>query len=138
MNANKLWKVNTGIVGAQSYFKTVNFQIAGRDRELPRGSFVWRDITNFAKEETDTGLEINTMNWTLGSIAPLRFPEAAGQVTGAVNFTTADRPVFYIDLSLPPIDPLTGAPNTELRVIVEGWSRFDTDGKGRAELFSGN
>jgi hypothetical protein len=138
MNANKLWKVNTGIVGAQSYFKTVNFQIAGRDRELPRGSFVWRDITNFAKEETDTGLEINTMNWTLGSIAPLRFPEAAGQVTGAVNFTTADRPVFYIDLSLPPIDPLTGAPNTELLVIVEGWSRFDTDGKGRAELFSGN
>jgi len=138
INANQLWKVNTGIVGAQSYFNTVNFQIAGRDRELPRNSFVWRDITNFAKEENDTGLEINTMNWTLGDIAPLRFPEAAGQVTGTVNFTTADRPTFYIDLSLPPIDPLTGAPNTELRVVVEGWARFDTSGKGRAELFSGN
>jgi hypothetical protein len=36
------------------------------------------------------------------------------------------------------VDPLTGTPNTELRVIVEGWARFDTDGKGRAELFSAN
>ena len=138
INANQLWKVNTGIVGQESYFNTVNLQIAGKDRELPRDSFVWRDITNFAKEENDTGIEINSMNWTLGAIAPERFPGASTQETGAVNFTTADRPVFYINLSLPPIDPYTGAPNTELRVIVEGWARFDTDGHGRAELFSGN
>ena len=138
INANKLWKINTGITGAQSYFNSVNLQIAGKDRELPRDSLVWRDITNFAKEENDTTSELNTMNWTLGDIAPLRFPDASSQVSGAVNFTTADRPIFYIDLSLPPSDPLTGAPNTELRVIVEGWARFDTDGQGRAELFSGN
>ena len=138
VNANRLWKINTGIVGAESYFNSVNLQIAGKDRELPRNSSVWRDITNFAKEDNDTGIEINTMNWSLGAIAPLRFPGASSQVTGAVNFTTADRPIFYINLSLPPSDPLTGAPNTELRVIVEGWARFDTDGKGRAELFSGN
>ena len=138
INANRLWKINTGITGSQSYYNTVNLQIAGKDRELPRDSLVWRDITNFAKEENDTGCEMNTMNWTLGSIAPLRFPGSSSQLTGAVNFTSADRPNFYIDLSLPPNDPLTGAPNTELRVIVEGWARFDTDGRGRAELFSGN
>lgn len=138
INANQLWKVNTGIAGQQSYFNSVNLQIAGKDRELPRNSFVWRDIANFSKEENDTGSEINTMNWTLGAIAPERFPGASSQETGAVNFTTADKPIFYIDLSLPPSDPYTGAPNTELRVIVEGWARFDTDGTGRAELFSGN
>ena len=138
INANRLWKINTGIAGAQGYYNSVNLQIAGKDRELPRDSLVWRDITNFAKEENDTGGEMNTMNWTLGSIAPLRFPGSSSQVTGAVNFTSADRPILYIDLALPPNDPLTGAPNTELRVIVEGWARFDTDGNGRAELFSGN
>jgi hypothetical protein len=138
VNANRLWKINTGIATQESYFNSISLQIAGLPRELPRSSQVWRDVTNFAKEEIDTGDEINSMNWTLGHIAPQRFPDVEGQPTGAVNFTTADRPTFYIDLSQPPADPLTGAPNTELRVIVEGWARFDTDGKGRAELFSGN
>jgi hypothetical protein len=89
-------------------------------------------VNNFAKEENDTGMEINTMNWGLGSIAPLRFPEADGQPTGTVNFTSADRPTFYIGLATPDV------PNTQLLVIVDGWARFDTDGRGRAELFSGN
>ena len=138
INANKLWKVNTGTPGAQSYFNSVNLQIAGKDRELPRSSLIWRDITNFAKEAIDPQVEINSMNWGLGAIAPKRFPGHDAQTTGSVNFTTADRPTFYIDLTLPPIDPLTGAPNTELRVITEGWAQFDTDGKGRAELFNAN
>lgn len=138
INANRLWKINTGIPGAQSYYNTVGLQIAGRDRELSRNSLVWRDLVNYAKEGIDTQMEIGSMNWGLGAIAPRRFPGHADQVTGAVNFTTADRPTFYIDLAAAPVDPLTGTPNTELRVIVEGWARFDTDGKGRAELFSGN
>jgi hypothetical protein len=138
VNRNKLWKINTGIEAQEAYFNSISFQVAGQPRELPRSPFVWRDLTNFAKEQIDTGDELYSMNWTLGHIAPQRFPGADAQPTGAVNFTTADRPTFYIDLSRPPADPYTGAPNTELRVIIEGWARFDTDGKGRAELYSGN
>lgn len=126
IRANRLWKLQQG-------YTNLSLLIAGQSRELPRTPFIWRDITNFAKEETDTGDELNTMNWGLGAVvAP------AAQPTGAVNFTTADRPTFYFDLAQAPIDPLTGAPNTELRVIVEGWARFDTDGRGRGELYSGN
>ena len=138
VNANQLWKINTGIQGSQSYYNNVNFQVAGKDRELPRSPFIWRDITNFAKEQIDTQAELYTMNWGLGSIAPKQFPGHDGQTTGSVNFTTADRPTFYINLTQPPIDPQTGAPNTQLYVIVEGWAQFDTDGKGRAELFNAN
>jgi hypothetical protein len=138
VNANQLWKINTGTPGSQSYYNTVNFQVAGKDRELPRSPFIWRDITNFAKEQIDTRAELNTMNWGLGVIAPRQFPGHDGQTTGSVNFTTADRPTFYINLTQPPIDPQTGAPNTQLYVIVEGWAQFDTDGKGRAELFNAN
>jgi len=135
IRANRLWKLNTGIAGAQSYYNSANFQVAGKDRELARSPLVWRDVTNFAKEQTDTSEEIGTMNWGLGAIAPQRFPGHESQVTGSVNFTTADRPTFYMNLNPAPIDPLTNSPNTELRVIVEGWAEFDTDGTGRAELF---
>ena len=128
INANQLWKINTGLP-YDSYYNRVGLQIAGKDRELLRSPLVWRDITNFAKEEIDTSSEMNTMNWGLGSIAPLRF---SSQPTGSINFTTADRPTLYIELAVPDDE------NTELKVIVEGWARFDTDGTGRAELFSAN
>ena len=127
--ANRLWKINTN---AGPYYKSVSFLIGGQTRETGRDSVVWRDITNFAKEDLDSGTDINTMNWGLGSIAPLRFEEAHTQATGAVNFTTADKPTFYIDLALP-----DGVPSTELRVFVEGWTLYQIEG-GRGEPFSMN
>ena len=129
VNANRLYKLNT--VSNTPYFNTITLLIAGKSRELPRNPLVWRDITNFAKEDTDSGLEINTMNWTFGSIAPERFKDI--NLTGTVNFSTADKPSLYIDLTRPGPNP-----STELFVIVEGWAEFRTDGKGRAELFSMN
>jgi len=135
INANQLWKVNNSL--GNSYYNSLSLVIAGKTREFAQGPLIWKDITNFAKEDTDTGVEINTMNFGLGDIAKGRFPDFEGQATGSINFSTADKPTFYIDLSLSPKDPRTGAPNTELMVIVEGWTAFDTSG-GRAELFSVN
>ena len=131
IRANQLWKL-------QTFYTSINLTIAGQTRESDRTPMVWRDVTNFAKEELDTGTEISTMNWGFGSIIEKRKHLFQGQLTGAVNFTTADRPTFYISLAQATTDPLTGAPNTELRVLVESWASFDTDGKGRAELFSFN
>jgi hypothetical protein len=128
VNANRLYKVNTA--EKTPYYNSVTFLIAGQTREAPRDSIVWRDITNFAKEESDSGLEIGTMNWSFGAIAPKRFTESLGQ--GSVNFTTADKPTLYIDLARPGLTP-----STELFVIVEGLCEFRTD-KGRAELLSIN
>jgi len=128
VNANRLYKISTN--PEQPYFNTVTLLIAGQTRELPRSPSVWRDVTNFAKEDLDSGREISTMNWTLGSLPTNKFTEL--DVTGSVNFTTADKPTLYIDLAQP------GHPSTELFVVVEGWAEFRTDGKGRAELFSGN
>ncbi len=133
INANQLWKLYPG-------FSQLSFLIAGQNRELPRDPQVWRDVVNFAKEDLDTGEELYTMNWSLGtgSIPEYRYPDGspAGEPTGSVNFTTADRPTFYITLTPPP--PAPALPITELRVLVDAWARFDTDGKGRADLFSQN
>jgi len=129
--SNRLWKINTN--ANKPYYNTVSLLIAGRTRESDLAPFVWRDIVNYGKEGKDSGLEISTMNWTLGDIARLRFPSQEQDSTGAVNFTTADRPTFYINLANPGLSAITN-----LYVIEEGWSQFETDGHGRAELLSMN
>jgi hypothetical protein len=130
---NKLWKIQTD--SGKSYYNTLSLQIAGQTRELPRSSTVWRDVVNYGKEQLDSGIELSTMNFTIGDIAPKRFPEPPNQQpNGTINMTTADRPTFYIELA----NPETTPPITQLYVITEGWAQFQTDGKGRAELFSQN
>jgi len=136
--SNKLWKITNSITSSKgSYYNSISLVIAGQTRETARDATVWKDIVNFAKEDLDTGTHINTMNWGLGSL-PLKRYETHTNPTGTVNFSTADKPNLYIDLSLAPNDPTTGAPSTELRVFVEGWAVYKTDGKGRGELFSAN
>lgn len=130
LQKNQLWNLFSG-------FSNLSLTVAGQTRELPRSPIVWSDLTNVSKEDIDSGLPIYTMNWTLGSIPKGRFtPDvASGEVpTGAVNFTTADKPTFLINLTLPP----DGSTSSELRVFTEGWSIFQTDGNGRAEQFSLN
>jgi hypothetical protein len=130
---NRLHKIQTD--SGKSYYNTVSLQIAGQTRELPRSSRIWRDVVNFGKEQLDSGLELSTMNFTMGDIAPKRFPDPPSeQPNGTINMTTADRPTFYIELA----NPETTPPITQLYVITEGWAMFQTDGKGRAELFSAN
>jgi hypothetical protein len=128
LNANRHWKLFEG-------FSSITLLVAGQTREYPRGPLVWRDIVNFGKEQLDTESDLYSMNWSMGPIPAQRFPESLeSQPTGTINMSTADRPTFNITLTQPPAD----LPATELRVITEGWARFDTDGKGRAELFSAN
>jgi hypothetical protein len=128
VNANRLYKINTKT--NTSYYNSISFLIAGQTREAPRNSIVWRDLTNFAKEEIDSGLELGSMNWSLGAIAQRRFVDEL--TSGAVNFSTADKPTFYIDLARPG----SVTPITELFIVVESLCEFRTDGKGRAELLS--
>lgn len=123
IQANLLWKLNPDSGG--SYYTTASLYIAGQLRESAWDPLTWRDITNFAKESIDTQLEINTMNWSLGTKE--EFP-----LDGTINMTTADRPTLTFNL-------LGGESyETELRVFTQGWTSYKTDGKGRAELLSFN
>ena len=121
IQTNRLWKVG-------QLYSNIGLTIAGKTRQANMTPSVWRDITNFAKEDIDSGKEINTMNWGLGCVAPQKYEFR--QVDGTLNFTTADKATFYISL-------VASGP-TELRVYVEGWGSFMTDGRGRAEVLSFN
>ena len=127
IRANRLWKLTS--------FSNIGLVIAGRTREANWQPSIWRDVTNFAKEEIDSQMEIYTMNWGIGYTSPQKYqalcpPWAARQADGSINFTTADRPTLYMSLN--------GGPATELRAIVDSWGSFLTDGKGRAEVLSFN
>jgi hypothetical protein len=120
INANRLWKLTS--------FATLGLVVAGRTREANWQPSFWRDVTNFAKEETDSQKEIYTMNWGIGYVSPQKYK--ARQADGSINFTTADRPTLYMTLN--------AGPPTELRAFVDSWGSFLTDGKGRAEVLSFN
>lgn len=119
INANRLWKLTS--------FATLGLVVAGRTREANWQPSIWRDVTNFAKEQTDSQKEIYTMNWGIGYTSPQK---GVRQADGTLNFTTADRPTLYMTLN--------PGPPTELRAFVDSWGSFLTDGKGRAEVLSFN
>jgi hypothetical protein len=124
INANLLWKVSPDIGGA--YYTSASLVIAGQTRESEWDTSVWRDVTNFAKENIDPQNETNTMNWSLG--------DNEDQLNGTINMSSADRPTLTLNL----VFPGGQAYHTELRAFTQGWTSFQTDGKGRAELLSFN
>ena len=134
VDANRLWKVKN-TESTPSYYTSVSLLIAGQTREAPQTPQIWRDINCLAKEDCDTGTEISSMNWTLGDSVSHHAGQDK-QPEGSVNFSTADRPTFYIGLSVPATTP------TELHVIVEGWALYQTQKvkgqQGRGDLFQLN
>ena len=92
---------------------------------------VIQDMENIFRKNVNPVIDSITMLTMMSWAAAEKFKDI--NLTGTVNFSTADKPSLYIDLSRPGPNP-----STEMFVIVEGWAEFRTDGKGRAELFSMN
>jgi len=118
------------------YYQSISLIIASRDREIKFPPLIWNTLTLQAKEDKDPGFSIGEMNWDIGSYTGLpskreRVPE------GSVNFSTADRPVIYIEV-LPPVAPqlfTTGV--LEMLFVVESWSLYTIE-EGRGALRYGN
>jgi hypothetical protein len=114
-----------------SFYYRIKLIIAGRDRELIHEPFLWQQIVQLAKDEKACGKEISSMKWsrgdTFGTIYPTaRVPE------GTVNFTTADRPTFYVELANVNMNILLAQRKSECRVFTEGWDVYEVkEGRGR-------
>jgi hypothetical protein len=113
------------------FYQFAKLVIAGKDREYEFAPFVWQDLTNYAKDEIDTGYNLSEMRWSLGDqmdrVRPFsRVPE------GTINFTTADRPTLLLQLNDVPRQRISGLRKTELRVVMEGWDVYEiNEGRGR-------
>ena len=109
------------IMNGTEYYNNVALFIAGRDRENSAAPLLWNQLQHLAKEERDPGPGFGLMNWELGELRG-RLAPYQHQPEGTVNFTTADRPTVYVDLTDIPVDPVTGQKSTEMRVVVDTWA----------------
>ena len=109
------------------YYQDVTFLIAARDRESFAGPAIWNTLVSFAKEDRDPGFAIGEMNWDLGASLPTdeKVPE------GSINFSTADKPVFYFHLRPPNIGQPFLTEVVEAIVVIEAWTLYAVeDGRG--------
>jgi hypothetical protein len=109
------------------YYQDVTFLIAARDRESIEGPAIWNTLVSFAKEDKDPGFAIGEMNWDLGATVPTdeKVPE------GSINFSTADKPVFYFHIRPPNIGQPFLTEVVEATVVIEAWTLYAVeDGRG--------
>jgi hypothetical protein len=118
------------------YYQNISLISASRDRETLFPPLIWNTLSLYAKEDKSPGFTVGEMNWDIGTYTGVssnrdRVPE------GSVNFSTADKPVVYIEV-LPPVAPqlfTTGV--LEMLFVVESWSLYTIE-EGRGALRYGN
>jgi hypothetical protein len=126
MRANRLWKLQSDSATGD-YYSGLKLLIAGRDRTQLWDSLIWNSIDNHAKEERDSGMRIATINFGYGEKKGVRAPSYNRQPDGTINFSTADKPTLFMQLT----DIINGTKRSELRVIIETWAVFSVvDGRG--------
>ena len=126
LRANRLWKLQSDSATGD-YYSGLKLLIAGRDRTQFWDSLIWNNLDNHAKEERDSGMRLATINFGYGEKKGVRAPAYNRQPDGTINFSTADKPTLFMQLT----DIVNGTKRSELRVIVETWAVFSvSDGRG--------
>lgn len=106
------------------YYQDVTFLIAARDRESLAGPAIWNTLVPFSKEEKDPGFSIGEMNWDLSAANPGHEPVPEG----SINFSTAEKPIFFFHLRPPNAGQAFLTQVVELTVVVETWALYTIEG----------
>jgi hypothetical protein len=114
------------------FYNGLKLIIAGQDREDLWPPEIWQDVVSYAKDDRWSGRRQNEIRWSLGSQFE-RPIGAARQLEGTVNFSTADRPAFYINLLNVLHNPVTQQRKTFLQICCEQWSVMEFEG-GRCRM----
>lgn len=113
------------------FYYRIKLIIAGRDREQVLEPYVWEQMAILAGSECASGRAIGVMDWSTGDTFGTVYP-AERQPEGTVNFSTADRPTLYLELSNIRSNPFLAQRQCEMRVLTEGWNVYEIkEGRGR-------
>ena len=132
LNNNIYSNIVNSSATSTSFWSALSLLIAGQEREFSWTPQVWRNIVQHAKvDRTPSEIqEIGLIDWTLGDLHERRLPFDPVP-EGTVNFTTADRPTFLLNL----VD--TPGSQSEMRAVVESWAVLIVE-DGRARMVSVN
>jgi len=124
--------ITNSSTASTSFWSRLSLLIAGQERESSWTPQVWRNIVQHAKVDRTLSeiQEIGLIDWTLGDVHERRLPFDPVP-EGTVNFTTADRPTFLLNL----VD--TPGSQSEMRAVVESWAVLIVE-DGRARMVSVN
>jgi hypothetical protein len=139
LQAGQRWKLTADTVYAgpslnttRDFYTGLKLIIAGQDREDLWPPAIWQEVESYVKDDKWSGRQQNEMRWSLGS----QFERPAGaarQLEGAVNFSTADRPTFYMNLLNVLHNPVTQQRKTFLQICTEQWDVMEFEG-GRCRM----
>lgn len=123
-------------ISENNFYNRMKLVIAGKDRENLHEPFLWEQINSFCKDEKASGLNIGEMRWSYGEQFGTIYP-AERQPEGTVNFTTADRPTLYMELTNITRNNRLNQRLSQLRVFTEGWAIYEFV-EGRCRLLFAN
>jgi len=117
------------------YYSTVQFNIAGKQREAASAPIVWNYLVPFCKEERNPGFQLGEMNWDLGASAGRdspwkRVPE------GSINFSTAEKPALLFLMRSPSGSDPFATKTLELTIVVESWTVYTIENQRGYTAFS--
>lgn len=131
IDKNKLDDFTNSVGIDGQFYNKIKLVIAGRDREHLLEPFVWDSINGHCKDEKYSNMHISKMRWDLGCQYGDLYPMPK-QPEGSVNFTTADRPTFYLELQNIMYSSVLQQRVSQMKAITIGWAVYEfKDGRGR-------
>jgi len=131
---NQLWNLKNP-KGTGEYYNKLQLLIAAKEREKAWDNKLWEHISPFIKAEKNPGIPVSWISFTVGPQYGNRPPEQR-KPSGAVNFTSADKPTLWLDI----IDTLPtsiGQKRVTMRSISIGWGVYLIEDQ-RGTLMFGN
>lgn len=129
---NRLWNISNSANNNLNFYNSIQLTIAGQLREGPWGPDVWERVIPHAKEDRYGVKYLPEMNWSRGwRIEDM--PPTLREPTGGINFTTADRPTYLINLTDIASNPCLGYKEMQQVTVCESWALYKIQ-KGRGSL----
>ena len=131
---NQLWNFKNP-KGAGEYYNTMQLLIAAKEREKIWNSKHWENISPWTKAEKTSGLPISWISFTVGPQYGSKNPEMR-KPSGTVNFTSADKPTLWMDIT-DTLPTRLGQKRVTMRVVTIGWGVYNIE-EERGTLVFGN
>jgi hypothetical protein len=136
LERNQLWNFNNPLESSGgTYYNTLKFLVAGKEREMGWDSNLWNNISPWVKCEKTSGIPVTWIPFSVGPSYGYRAPQKR-KPSGTLNFTMADRPTLWMDIK-DTLQGMTKQKRVVMRAISIGWGIY-TIGDERGTLVFGN
>jgi hypothetical protein len=136
LERNQLWNFQNPLATSNgTYFNSLKFMVAGKERESEWDSNVWNQISPWTKCEKTPGLPLSWIPFSIGPSYGYKAPQRR-RPAGSFNFTTADKPTIWMDIK-DTLPGMTKQKRVVMRAISIGWGIYNVEGD-RGTLVFGN